>query len=472
MVVGDIETGTEVLVIGAGPGGYHAAIRAAQRGKDVTVVEKEKVGGTCLNHGCIPAKAIIHASKFHDNIQHWNEIGIEAECEHIDFQKIQEWKNETVKKLDQGILQIFDDLGIEMIKGTAHFEDSETVRVEEEHNAETIKFDKAIIATGTTPVEIPSISFDEDRVISSREMLDIDEVPDEIVVIGGGYIGMEAVTKFVKFGATVKILEAEDRVLNNFEEDIVRHLEEVSPDYGNEIYTNVKANKVIYEDGKPVVVAEQENGSEVEIKGDYILVAVGRNPEPAIDNLNLDQTDVETDEHGFIKTDDQMKTTDPDILAIGDIVGNPLLAHKAFREGKVAAEVVAGNNAAFDNEYIPKAMYTDPEVAVVGESLTEAKENHDEVMVGRFPFKASGRALSTNKTDGFVRVIARGDEKIVGVQIVGARASDMIAEATLALEMQAYLDDLANTIHAHPTFPEALSEAAEAAKNEAIHFQG
>jgi dihydrolipoamide dehydrogenase len=473
MVVGDIEKGTDVLVIGAGPGGYHAAIRAAQRGKDVTIVEKEKVGGTCLNHGCIPAKAIIHASKFHDDIQHWNEIGIEAECEHVDFEKVQEWKDETVEKLDQGILQIFDDLGIELMKGTAYFEDSNTVRVEEEHNAETVKFDKAVVAAGTKPIEIPSMSFDMDRVISSREVLELEEVPDEIVVIGGGYIGMEAVTKYCKFGATVKVLEAEDRVLNNFEEDIVRHLEEVSPDYGDEIYTNVQAKEVVYNDNnKPVVIAEQEDGSEVEIKGDYVLVAVGRTPGPVVDGLDIENTDVTTGEHGFIETDEQMRTEDDNIFAIGDIVGNPLLAHKAFREGKVAAEVISGKNAAFDNQYIPKAMYTDPEVAVVGDSLEEAEDKYDDVMIGRFPFKASGRALSTNKTDGFVRVIADGNEKLVGVQIVGSRASDMIAEATLALEMQAHLDDLANTIHAHPTFPEALSEAAEAAKDEAIHFQG
>lgn len=473
MVVGDIETGTDVLVIGAGPGGYHAAIRAAQRGKDVTVVEKEKVGGTCLNHGCIPAKAIIHASKFRDDMKHWNEIGINAKCDDVDFESIQEWKDETVEKLDQGILKIFDNLGIEMVKGTAYFEDSNTVRVEEEHNAETIKFDKAVIAAGTTPIEIPSMSFDMDRVISSREVLELQKVPDEIVVIGGGYIGMEAVTKFCKFGATVKVLEAEDRVLSNFEEDIVHHLKEVSPDYGDEIYTNVKAKEVIYDDDdKPIVVAEQEDGSEKEIKGDYVLVAVGRTPDPVTQGMDIDNTDVTTNEHGFIETDDQMRTEDENIFAIGDIVGNPLLAHKAFREGKVAAEVIAGNNAAFDNQYIPKAMYTDPEVAVVGDSLEEAEEKYDEVMVGRFPFKASGRALSTNKTDGFVRVLADGNEKLVGVQIVGSRASDMIAEATLALEMQAHLDDLANTIHAHPTFPEALSEAAEAAKDEAIHFQG
>lgn len=469
MVVGDITTGADLVVIGAGPGGYTAAIRAAQRGLDVVLVEKEKVGGVCLNHGCIPAKALIHAAGFQKDIEHWNDIGIHTEDLEVDFQEIQEWKNSAVERLDNGILNILEHHGVEYMEGTARFLDSNTIRVEEEHNAENVEFDNAIIATGSQPIEIPGLEFEKDRVISSREVLDLDEVPDEIVVVGGGYIGMEAVTKFCKFGATVKVVEARDRVLGMFEEEIVDSIQETSDMYDDEIYTSTKAEGVEYtDDGKPVLVADQE-GEELKLEGDYILVAAGRETRPVLENLSLENTDVEIDENGFVETDEQMKTDDDSIFCIGDAAGQPLLAHKAYREGKVAAEVAAGEPAAFDNQYIPSVMYTDPEVAVVGLNETEAREEHDDLKVGKFPMSASGRALSVNKESGYVKVIAGPDEKLLGVQIVGARASDMIAEATLALEMNAYLDDIANTIHAHPTFPEALADAAEAAKGESIH---
>jgi len=274
MVVGDIETGADLVVIGAGPGGYTAAIRAAQEGLDVVLVDKEKIGGTCLNRGCIPAKALIHASKFHHDIQHWNDIGIKAECEHIDFKEIQEWKEETVEKLNSGVKHILEREGVEIMKGTARFVDEETVRVEEEHNAENVKFENAVIATGSQPIEIPGLEFDKEKIISSRELLNLEEVPEEIVVVGGGYIGMEAVTKFAKFGCQVKVVEAADRVLGNFQEDIVERLREMNSDYGDEIYTSAKAEEVKYEDDKAVLVAEQD-GEELELEGDYILVAAG-----------------------------------------------------------------------------------------------------------------------------------------------------------------------------------------------------
>lgn len=469
MVVGDIETGADLVVIGAGPGGYTAAIRGAQEGLDVVLIDKEDIGGTCLNRGCIPAKALIHASKFHHDIQHWNDIGIKAECEHINFEEIQEWKEETVEKLNSGVKHILEREGVEIMKGKAIFVDDETVRVEEEHNAENVKFDNAVIATGSQPIEIPGLEFEKEKIISSRELLNLGEIPDEIVVVGGGYIGMEAVTKFAKFGCKVKVVEAADRVLTNFQEDIVKRLHEMNSDYGDEIYTSTKAEEVKYEDDKAVLVADQD-GEEIEVSGDYILVAAGRTAEPNLEELGLENTDVEINDNGFIDIDKQMRTSQDDILALGDAVGQPMLAHKAYREGEVAAEVAAGKPSAFDNQYIPKAMYTDPEVGVVGMNPEEAEEKFEEVLVGEFPFSASGRALTTNKTEGFVRVIASGDGKLQGVQIVGPRASDMLSEATLALEMQAYLDDIANTIHAHPTFPEALAEACKNAKNQSVHI--
>lgn len=456
------------MVIGAGPGGYTAALRASQKGQDVVLVDKEGVGGVCLNHGCIPAKALIHAAGFQEDIQHWEEIGIHTEELSVDFEEIQDWKDGVREKLTSGIERLLDARGVELVQGKAVFEDSSTVRVEEEHDAEKIEFENAVIATGSVPVELDGFEFEKDRVISSRELLELKEVPDDLVVVGGGYIGMEAVTKFCKFGSTVKVLEARDRVLANFDGELVNEIKEVSACYEDEIYTGAKAEGLEERDGKAVVTAEQD-GEELEVEGDYVLVAAGRTPGPVLEELGLENTEVELDEDGFIDVDERMETSDDGIYAIGDAAGHPLLAHKAYREGRVAAEVIAGEPAAFDSQYIPKVIYTDPEIAVVGMTPEEAEQEYEEVLVGRFPMSASGRALTTNHSEGFVRVVASGDEKLLGVQVVGPRASDMIAEATLALEMQAYIDDVANTIHAHPTFPEAFQEACEAAKGESVH---
>lgn len=468
MVVGDIEEGTDLLVVGAGPGGYAAALRAAQKGLEVVLVDKEKIGGVCLNRGCIPAKSLIHAAGFQEDIQHWEDIGIHTENLKVDFEEVQNWKDGVIDRLTNGVEQLLKSEGVEIKKGKAFFQDSNTVRIDMEHNAETVNFKNAIIATGSQPTELPGFEFEKDKVISSRELLDLDEVPDEIVVIGGGYIGMEAVTKFCKFGSTVKVVEVRDRVLANFDEELVNEIQEVSGCYNDEIYTSTEAKELKYRDDKAVVVADRED-EEIEIEGDYVLVAVGRTVSPNIEDLNIDNTSVELDDKGFIGTDQQMKTSDDSIYAIGDVAGQPMLAHKAYREGKVAAEAIAGEPAAFDNQYIPKVTYTDPEIAVVGLDPDDAKEQYDEVKIGRFPFSASGRALTTNHEEGFLRVVASAEDKILGVQILGPRASDMIAEATLALEMQAYLDDVANTIHAHPTFPEALAEACEDALGKSIH---
>lgn len=468
MVVGDIEEGTDLLVVGAGPGGYSAALRAAEKGLEVVLVDKDKVGGVCLNRGCIPAKSLIHAAGFQEDIQHWEDIGIHTDNLEVDFSEVQEWKEGVIERLTGGVKQLLEAKGVEVKKGKAFFQSSNTVRIEMEHNAETVNFENAIIATGSQPTELPGFEFEKDKVISSKELLDLEEVPDEIVVIGGGYIGMEAVTKFCKFGSTVKVVEFQDRVLSNFDEDLVSEIQEVSGCYNDEIYTSTKAKELKYQDDKAVVVADHED-KEINIEGDYILVAVGRTVSPNIEGLNIENTGIELDENGFVKTDQQMKTTDDSIYAIGDIAGQPMLAHKAYREGKVAAEVVAGEPAAFDNQYIPKVTYTDPEIAVVGLDPEEAKEKYKEVKIGKFPFSASGRALTTNHEEGFIRVVASSKDKILGVQILGPRASDMIAEATLALELQAYLDDVANTIHAHPTFPEAFAEACEDALGKSIH---
>ena len=462
-------TGTDLVVIGAGPGGYTAAIRGAQKGLNVALVERETVGGVCLNHGCIPAKALIHAAGFQKDIDHWNELGVETGPVDVDYQAIQNWKDAVIDNLDGQVLESLEHYGVELIEGTARFADASTLQVKTDGDSRTLEFETAIIATGSQPIEIPGLEYGKDRVISSREILQVDEVPDEIVVVGGGYIGMEAVTKFSKFGARVKIVEALDRVLSEFEEEIVDSIQETSEMYSDDIYTSTLAQGVEYaEDGTPELLAEKD-GDELRLSGDYIVVAAGREPNSAYDRLELDNTDVDLTENGFIAVDDQCRTTADNILAVGDAAGPPYLAHVAYHEGKVAAAVAAGEDAAVDTEYMPTVMYTDPEVATVGLSEAEATEQYDKVLVGRVPMTASGRALTMDKTEGYLKVIADVDEQLLGVRIVGPRASDTIAEATLALEMDASLDDIASTLHAHPTFPENLVEAAEAAKNEAIH---
>ncbi len=468
MVVGDIATGTDVVVIGGGPGGYTAAMRAAQKDKDVVLVEKEDIGGTCLNRGCIPAKAFIHSSKMYEKFLSRDEKNYYGE-EDLDFSEVQNWKNSIVDKLNGGVRQILRKHDVEIKKGEARFIDSKTVRVEEEHRTDKIEFENAVIATGSQPMEIPGLEFSQEKIISSRELLNLEEVPEELVIVGGGYIGMEAATKFSKFGSEVKVVEAMERILGNFDEEIVRSLKNSNSDYADTVYESTKAKEVSYRDGKAVLIAEKED-KEIEIEGDYILVAVGRTPKNITEELGLENTSIEPDKHGFIEVDSQMRTSEENIFAIGDVAGQPMLAHKAYREGRVAAEVVAGEPAAFDNQVIPKVMYTDPEVAVVGKSLEEAEEEYgDELKVGRFPFSASGRAMTVDDTSGFVRVLACPKGKLLGVQMVGVRVSDMISEATLALEMQAYLDDIVNTIHAHPTFPEAFAEACEDAQGNPIH---
>jgi len=469
MSVTDSELRTELLVIGAGPGGYTAAIRGAQRGLDVALVERETVGGVCINHGCIPAKSLIHAAGFQKDIQHWNDIGIETGEVSVDFDAVQAWKNDVIEQLTDSIRAGLDEHDVRLLPGTARFRDSSTAVVEGERGDRTVEFENAIVATGSEPLELPGLEFDNDRVISSREVLQLDSVPDELVVVGGGYIGMEAVTKFAKFGSSVRVVEARDRVLGMFEEEIVETIQETSEMYTDGIYTNAMATGLEYDaDGRPVLLVDHD-GTERRLTADYIIVAAGRDTTAARDRLDLENTDVELTERGFIETDDQLRTTDDSIFAVGDAAGEPFLAHVAYEEGKVAAAVAAGGDAALGTDYLPSVMYTDPEVAVVGQSETEAREQYDDVLVGRVPMSSSGRALSANKPAGYVKVVAAPGGTLLGAQIVGARASDTIAEATLALELDATVDDLRGTAHAHPTFPEALADAAADAVGESIH---
>lgn len=467
MVVGEIATGTEVIVIGGGPGGYVAAIRAAQLGKDVTLVEEADLGGICLNHGCIPSKALIHAASFAHDIKNAEEIGIKVDKVEIDIAKLQEWKGSVVKKLTSGVEHLCKGNKIEVIKGRALFDSSDKARVTTADGHETfLNFKHAIIATGSKPIEIPSLKFDGEKIISSREALSLKIIPKEMVIVGGGYIGLELGTVYAKLGTKVKVVELMDQILPGNDLDVVNVIQKRMEALGVEFYLNTKVEGA--ETGDRVKVSVSKDDEKTDIETDIVLVCVGRKPNTS--GIGLEKLDIEPDEKGFISVDETQRTSNHKIFAIGDIVaGRPMLAHKASKEGKVAAEVIAGKKSAFDNTVIPSVVFTDPEFAIAGLNEVKAKEQGYEYKMGKFPFKASGKAIASNDDDGFAKIIS-ADSQILGVQIVGQHASDMISEAVLAIEMGATVEDLALIIHPHPTLPETLGEAAEAVLGDAIHI--
>ncbi|WP_336360625.1 dihydrolipoyl dehydrogenase [Haladaptatus sp. ZSTT2] len=470
MVVGDIATGTDVLVIGAGPGGYVAAIRAGQLDLDVTIVEKDAYGGTCLNYGCIPSKALISATDVAHNAANAEDMGIHADPA-VDMQGMVAWKDGVVNQLTGGVEKLMKANGVNLMQGTAEFAGENTVRVAhggEGQGSESIEFDSCIIATGSRPFQIPGFEFDGEHVLSSRDALALDEIPEKLVVVGAGYIGMELSTVFAKLGTEVTIVEMLDDALPGYEPDVARVVKKKAEELGIEFHFGEAAKEWRKEADGMTVVTENKDGETSEFKADKTLVAVGR--QPVSDTLNLEAVGLEPDEKGFLQTDDQCRTDVGHIYAIGDVAGEPMLAHKASKEGHVAAEVIAGEPSTLDYQAIPAAVFTDPEIGTVGMTQDEAKDAGFEPAVGKFPFMASGRALSTGHSDGFVRVVA--DEEsgfILGGQIVGAEASELIAELALAIEMGATIEDLTATIHTHPTLAEAVMEAAANARGEAIH---
>lgn len=472
MVVGDIPTGTEVLVIGGGPGGYAAAIRAAQLGKEVVLVEREALGGICLNVGCIPSKALISAATAYHRLQQEAERGIIVDNARVDLDKLQDWKAGVVKRLTNGVRQLCEGNGVTIVSGTATFTGPNQVLVESPDNATTFQFDNAIIATGSRPIELPTFPFDGRYVLNSTHALALRELPQHLLVIGGGYIGLELGTVYAKLGSQVTVVEMTDQLLPGTDPELVRVVERRLRRLGVKVHLNTAAESMeTAGDGVRVTLRKQgaPDGETVQIDADRVLVTVGRRPNS--DELNLEKAGVAVDERGFIRVDEQMRTSAGHIFAIGDVVGGPLLAHKATHEGLVAAEVIAGNAAAFEPTSIPAVVFTDPEIATVGLTEQQAKEAGYNVLVGRFPFQASGRALTTGDTDGFVRVVADADTRVIlGVQIVGPSASDLISEGVLAVEMAARLEDVALSIHPHPTLSEAIMEAAEAASGKAIHI--
>lgn len=467
MVVGDFPIETETLVIGSGPGGYVAAIRAAQTGQKVVVVEKENIGGVCLNVGCIPSKALISVGHRFEQAQHADDMGITATDVKIDFSKAQAFKDSVVKKLTSGVSGLLKGNNIEVVMGEAYFVDANTVRVMDETSAQTYTFKNVIIATGSRPVEIPTFKYTK-RVINSTGALSLPEIPKNLVVIGGGYIGTELGSAFVNLGSNVTIIEGGDDILAGFEKQMTSIVKKGLKKKGVEIVVKASA-KGVEETENGVVVTYEVGGEEKKVEADYVLVTVGRRPNT--DEMGLEELGIKFAERGLIEVDKQCRTSIPNIYAIGDIVAGPQLAHKASYEGKIAAEAIAGQTSVVDYLAIPAVCFTDPEMATVGLNEAEAKEQGYEVVAGKFPFGANGRALALNATEGFVKLVSRKEDGLLlGAQIVGQGASDMIAELGLAVEAGMTVEDIAMTIHAHPTLGEIAMEAAEVVMGHPIHI--
>lgn len=463
----------DVCVVGAGPGGYVAAIRAAQLGKKTVIVEREFLGGVCLNVGCIPSKAMITAGHFYHRLQHdAPEMGFEIpKSVKLDFKKLQAWKQSVCSKMSGGVAQLLKGNSVTVIMGEATFTSAKTLQVKTKEGTSTIEASNYVIATGSRPIEIPGFPVDETDVLTSTGALALDKKVDRLVVIGGGYIGLEIGSYMNKFGTQVTVVEAGPALLNNVaDSDCAQVVARRLKKNGVEVLLSAKAKGFKKAKNGELEVTVEVGGKDQVLKADKVLMTVGRRPNS--DQLGIKNLGLALDERGFIKVNAQRKTNVPGIYAIGDIAGQPMLAHKASHEGVLVAEVIAGQNRAYDAKMVPAVIFVDPEIASAGLLESECKaKGFTDLKIGKFPFGANGRAVSMMETDGMVKIIADAKTHIVlGVHIVGPEASNLISEAALAIEMGARLEDLALTIHPHPTLGETMMEAAEAALGHAIHI--
>ena len=461
----------DVVVIGGGPGGYGCAIRLGQLKQKVVCVEKEEVGGVCLNWGCVPSKALIAASHTYEKAKNGASMGLLADNVRVDVDKMQDWKGGIVKKLTGGIRGLFKGNGVELVMGTARVVGRDKVEIKKaDGSTEVVQATKGVVvATGSSTIEIPSFKFDGKQVIGAKEAVSLRQIPKRMLVIGGGVIGLELGSVYQKLGAELTVVEATPSLLPGTDPDLTAVVEKKLVKHGAKIMKGAKA--MGYEraaDGSLAVKVDLGEGKTETVATDCVLVAVGMRPNGA--GLGLEELGVKV-ERGFVPTDQYGRTNVEGIYAIGDVSGVPMLAHKASKEGEVVAEIIAGHKAAKDWVGIPAAIFTDPEIATVGVSEEEAKRRGLDVRVGKFPFAALGRAMAVQETDGFFKVVAdKNTHEVLGIHIVGPEASDLISEGALALEMHAFLEDIGLTIHPHPTLGEGMMEAAQHGLGHAIHI--
>ncbi len=458
----------DVVVIGAGPGGYVAAIRAAQLGLKTALVEKLKtLGGTCLNIGCIPSKALLHSTEiYHFLKQHGKDHGLKAKSLEVDVPALMKKKDAVVSNLVKGVSTLVSKKGVTVFNGTGRIKDSNTVEIEGADGG-TIRTANIVLATGSAVAELPSLQIDGKTIVSSDHALSFDSAPKSLVVVGGGAIGLELGAVWARLGSEVTVLEFLPRIAPAFDQDISRTLERIFKKQGLRIETGTKVTGAEKRKGRLVVSAKKKD-SQKKFEADRILVAVGR--KPVTEGLGLEEAGVELDEQKRVKTDERFRTTAKNIYAIGDLIAGPMLAHKAEEEGVAVAEILAGKPGHVNYEVIPNVIYTDPEVASAGLGEDEAKERKIDVNIGKFPLSANGRALAMDATDGLVKVIAcKRTDRVLGVQAIGKNASEFIAAAVAHMEYGGSAEDIARTVHAHPTVSECLKEAALAVDKRAIH---
>ena len=451
----------DILVIGSGPGGYAAAFRAADLGRKVIIVDKDPtLGGVCLNRGCIPSKTLLHIAKVLEETESLKKMGVSFAKPKIDINTVRDWKNKIIKQLSGGIAQMAKARKVETIEGVATFISDKEIKVERKSDKENITFDHCIIAVGSSSSRIPGIPFDNKNVLTSKTALDIEKIPKNLLVIGGGYIGLEMGTVFNALGADVSIAEFLPNLLPGADPDLVKPLARKLKKHFDEIHLSTKIVDVKPSKPNGLIVTMEKDGETTTKKFEQVLVSVGRKPNTK--TIGLENTTIKTNTKGFIEVDKQQKTNVKNIYAIGDIAGDPMLAHKATHEGKVAAEVICGLPAAFDAKAIPAVIFTDPEIAWVGITESEAKEKSIPYEKGEFPWAASGKSLAIGRNEGKTKIIFDPiTKRTIGVGIVGPNAGDLISEGALAIEMGADAEDISLTVHPHPTLGETFANAAE-----------
>lgn len=462
---------TELAIIGGGPGGYAAAFLAADLGMEVTLIDLEKnPGGVCLYRGCIPSKALLHIAKLLNETKEAKNWGIEFDDPKIDFDKLRQWKEGVVNKLTGGLGQLVKQRKINFIQGRAKFLNSTSLSVElMEGGTEEIEFKHAILATGSVPASVPGIDINSPKVIDSTGALNMEDIPGNMLVVGGGYIGLELGSVYAALGTKVTVVEMMPNLLPGADKDMVNILARSITEKMEAVYLKTKVVAMTEQPDGILVKLENDKGETNELLFDKVLVSIGR--KPVTQGLGLENTKININERGFVVTDKQLRTDDPSIFAIGDIVGQPMLAHKASAEGKVAVETIAGHKTAFEPAAIPAVVFTDPELAWAGLTETEARAQGIKVQVARFPWAASGRATTLDRNDGVTKLIIDPEtERILGVGICGAGAGEMIAEGVLAIEMSALAKDVALSIHPHPTLSESVMEAAEVFFGQSTHL--